>query len=114
MSQPTRNFSVLAQTYQSKKGHGIFKNHAYYHSDEERMKKKKGERKEWFYECINRFEKNPQVKCIAFNHKAQSAWLYEHYVPSALIDKDNRDRDYKLKNGEPTKRHTWHTFIIFD
>ena len=108
-----RNYSVKHQTYPGNYCHGKFKNHAYYHSDDERNKKAK-ERKEWLNEGISRYEKNPEVKCIVMNNKTKSAYLYEHY-PSYLIDKDNLDREKKSPiTGEPTMRVTWHTFVIFD
>jgi hypothetical protein len=112
MSLLTRNRRVLAKSYQ-RNHHGTFKAIAHYHSDDEKSKKAK-DRKDWFDLCTNRCEKIPNCKCFTYNHKTQSAYLYEYHVPSALIDKDNRDRDYKLKNGEPTKRVTWHSFVIFD
>jgi|APSaa5957512535_1039671.scaffolds.fasta_scaffold110327_1 hypothetical protein len=111
--QSKRKFRVIPQSYQAKKGHGSFKMYPFYFDEIEHNKKPK-ERKDWFYESILRFEKNPNVKCIVYNHHTQSVWLYECYVPSALINKENSDKDYKLKDGSATKRSEWHTLVIFD
>ena len=107
-TQPIRNFKVISQSYQAGKGHGIFKI-AHYYSDIEYNKKPK-DRKDWFYNCIKRFIKNPKVKCISYNHNAHSAYLYEHYVPSAIINKYNNELNCNLT----TDRYKWHSLVIFD
>ena len=111
--QPIHKFTVIPQSYQHKKGHGVHGMTARYY-DEYESEKKPRDRKDWFYDCIRRYINIPEVKCISYNHKVHSAWLHEKLVPESLIDKDNRDMDYKLKNGEPTKRCEWHTFVVFD
>jgi hypothetical protein len=111
--QPTRKFRVIPQSYQAKKGHGSFGMNAHYYDEDEHEKKPK-DRSDWFYSSINRYIQNTDVKCFVYNHNTHSTWLYEKLVPEALIDKDNRDMDYKLKNGEPTSRCEWHTMVIFD
>ena len=108
--QPFRKFQVIPQSYQAKKGHGIYGMSLHYNHYEKEKKPK--DRKDWFYNCIIRYEVWKQVKCIVYNHHTHSVWLYEHHVPSALIDENNQD--YKLKNGEATRRYEWHSLVIFD
>jgi hypothetical protein len=112
--QPQRSYKVLPCTYQARKGHGKFGMGGNYLSCLEE-KKPGGLRKEWLNECIERFSKNPDVKCIAYNHNVKSAYLYEKFVNTSIINKNNyMDKDDKKKNNKATERYSWHTFIIFD
>ena len=86
---------------------------AYYQSDKQRNIKPEY-RRDWFYESIEKYSKVSKIKCMVYNHRTQSVWLYEKYLPNAVVDKDNLDKDYKLKNGKPTQRYSWHTLVVFD
>ena len=74
-----------------------------------------GLRKEWLHECIERFSKKPDVKCISYNHHVNSAYLHEKHIETSIINKNTyMDLDEKKKNNQSTERYSWHTFIVFD
>ena len=112
--QPQRSYIVLPRTYQRRKGHGKFGAIPYYLSCKE-SEKPGGLRKEWLNECIERFSKKPDVKCISYNHHVNSAYLHEKHIETSIINRNTyMDLDEKKKNNQSTERYSWHTFIVFD
>lgn len=109
-----RTFSIQPKTYQHGY-HGTFNSDAHYQNLSEEALKRKN-RKDWLSKCIERYSKDPNIKCFSYNHHTQAAHLHSQYELSSSmnIDTFQEKECHRGKDGDASTRHSWHTFVLFD
>ncbi len=102
------SYIINEQCYQTG-GHGKFGSGAVYKNENLRGPSKANKRKHWLNEAINHYKRNKSIKGISYNERCHSVYLHSEIDQSKF-----RNRNNATFKGRPSKRHKWHTLIIFN
>ena len=98
--------TILEESYQEG-GHGKCGGGAWYENENLRTSPK-SEREDWFSTAIERYNLDPNVKALSYNHNTNSVYLHSKLDPTKW-----RNINHAIFRKKPSNRHENHSFVIY-
>ena len=99
--------TILEESYQEG-CHGKKYGAGAWYENENLRTSPKSEREDWFSTAIERYNLDPDVKALTYNHNTNSVYLHSKLDPTKW-----RNINHATFRKKPSNRHENHSFVIY-